>query len=250
MEVKSCHDAPNGFGIMQSYDTLYRQDEVALHKENQLEEEVYDNERGTRKRFQLLEQVKNEPIENDFLMKDHLFNQSYQVKEEDLKDHIQSDYPVNGTIFYVKNNNMEEQQPFKCTHCPKSFLQKPKLQRHIKTHSGERPYTCSYCQASFSRSEHLQRHVRKHTGERPYSCTLCQSAFTRKEHLQRHTRTHTGERPYQCGYCQESFLKKEHLQRHLRIHTGERPYQCNHCQESFSRSEHLQRHIQSHKEGE
>ncbi|XP_020817822.1 zinc finger protein 467-like [Drosophila serrata] len=246
MEVKSCHDAPNGFGIIQSYDTLYYQDEEELRKrENQLEGDIY-NETATQRRFHLLEEVKDEPIEEED--RPQLSNlSSYQVKKEDLTNHIQSSYPA---IFNVKNNNMEEPHPFQCPDCPKSFLQKTKLQRHVKTHSGERPYTCSYCQASFSRSEHLQRHVRKHTGERPYSCTVCQSAFTRKEHLQRHTRTHTGERPYKCTYCQESFLKKEHLQRHSRIHTGERPYQCSHCHESFSRSEHLQRHVQTHKGGE
>jgi len=57
---------------------------------------------------------------------------------------------------------------------------------------GERPFACTwlFCTRRFSRSDELQRHMRTHTGDKRFVCPTCSKRFMRSDHLNKHQRTH------------------------------------------------------------
>ena len=58
--------------------------------------------------------------------------------------------------------------------------------------AGERPFACTwlFCTRRFSRSDELQRHMRTHTGDKRFVCSTCSKRFMRSDHLSKHQRTH------------------------------------------------------------
>ncbi|KAB7498104.1 Zinc finger protein 26 [Armadillidium nasatum] len=143
-------------------------------------------------------------------------------------------------------------KPFSCVKCSKSFVEKSKLNQHMRNPSGRPIYQCPFCSyVNATSSTNVKSHIKyHHTGEMPYGCSVCSKNFPEKSLLERHMRIHTGEKPFQCQICLKKFnqkcnLKNHMIIRHIRTHTGERPFHCHLCSKKFSQKSHLNRHIRT-----
>lgn len=105
-----------------------------------------------------------------------------------------------------------------CDTCGKEFDRPSLLERHIRTHTGERPYVCDFCNKGFSTSSSLNTHRRIHTGEKPHVCKTCGKCFTASSNLYYHRMTHVKEKPHPCEKCTRSFATPGDLRNHMKSH--------------------------------
>ncbi|XP_063836062.1 zinc finger protein 431-like [Ostrinia nubilalis] len=134
-----------------------------------------------------------------------------------------------------------------CSQCGANFVNRSKLQAHIKRiHLGvkyNKNIVCEVCGKKCTSNASLKYHQRTHTGERPFACSHCGKRFADNNQRRIHVRTHTGERPYCCAACGKRFSQKPALNRHYRVHTGAKPYDCQFCAKTFSQSNSLKLHV-------
>ena len=138
-----------------------------------------------------------------------------------------------------------------CTYCHHSFISQDELLRHIAIRrQEERPFVCRICRKTFKQQAHRDAHIRTHTNHRPYICKDCGQAFKQSGHLNRHClRRHTdrAELPHACSKYTQKFATKWDLEEHFRAHhlkgPQKRPYECPKCKLGFTQLSNLHTHL-------
>ncbi|XP_037336984.2 zinc finger protein 64 [Pungitius pungitius] len=136
------------------------------------------------------------------------------------------------------------EKPFECELCHKRFSRRDKLNMHSRSHTGEKPHKCKHCPYAAADSSSLKKHLRIHYDERPFKCQICPYASRNSSQLTVHLRSHTGDAPFQCQQCDAKFKINSDLKRHVRIHSGEKPYKCNFCEYRCAMKGNLKSHVQ------
>ncbi|XP_049734915.1 transcription factor HIVEP3 isoform X1 [Elephas maximus indicus] len=75
---------------------------------------------------------------------------------------------------------------------PSQVSLKPTEEVHKKEKKPQKPgkYICQYCSRPCAKPSVLQKHIRSHTGERPYPCGPCGFSFKTKSNLYKHRKSH------------------------------------------------------------
>jgi len=118
---------------------------------------------------------------------------------------------------------------FSCIKCKKEFVNRYRLNDHMKIHNQPHAFECKNCPKAFPRKSNLNKHMLIHSNDPRLICSFCGKKFSRTAGVKRHEMVHRAEKPHNCSQCNKSFTRPHLLQSHLeRIHS---PLTCKVCKE-------------------
>ncbi|KAG7298326.1 hypothetical protein JYU34_017926 [Plutella xylostella] len=177
----------------------------------------------------------------------------------------------------LNTHMVEHFSNYTCDVCGMCFLEKPRLDAHLKRHKDDEKHTCEICGKVFKSNHYKDMHVDivhkkkaiircprcdecfmsyalknkhltdAHGQKRVYPCNLCDKVYNRQKTLTEHQRrNHQKVLRHQCEYCEQRFYLPSRLKEHMATHTGERNFRCEYCEKSYPRLKSLQYHIRTH----
>uniref|UniRef100_A0A182K9B3 Protein krueppel n=1 Tax=Anopheles christyi TaxID=43041 RepID=A0A182K9B3_9DIPT len=137
---------------------------------------------------------------------------------------------------------------FYCPHCPRKFLYKSLLTKHLPTHTLDKPFQCPHCPRSYTQRVNLKVHMkRKHSehAEPSYVYTKMtededgadDAGESLVDDLLQQTKVITGPRTYDCEMCGKRFPRSSSLMQHVAAHKrvpNPVTYDCEVCGMSLS----------------
>lgn len=140
---------------------------------------------------------------------------------EALDNHIKSDHAGEGGTYRCMWQDCSKHDTSSQTAGPMNFGNKPKLMRHVHSHTGYKPFPCTHpgCDKGFVTKEQLKNHETTHTKTRKYQCQQCGKAFAVKSALTTHiTAVHDEKKTHCCDICGKAFADSSNLSKHKQTH--------------------------------
>eukprot|EP00088_Acartia_fossae_P016198 TRINITY_DN19058_c0_g2_i4.p1 TRINITY_DN19058_c0_g2~~TRINITY_DN19058_c0_g2_i4.p1 ORF type:complete len:217 (-),score=29.43 TRINITY_DN19058_c0_g2_i4:123-773(-) len=91
---------------------------------------------------------------------------------------------------FIKHVKSHHTVQFTCDVCHKSFASEKSFKNHKMLHDGVRPFKCEMCPRTYITKNRLNKHVKTHT-ER-FTCDICNKSFKSNHWLKHHKMLHTG----------------------------------------------------------
>jgi len=149
----------------------------------------------------------------------------------------------------IMHREVQQDEPFLCTLCPKQFSVRYNLEKHREYH-GINPHQCFKCYKLYKTAAQLKRHENDpRWGHKPpsdISCEQCDKTFSQPSMLNTHLAMHEGKKVFPCPYCDRVLSQQKSMKVHIRTHTGERPYACKICGKSYKQISQLGYHKTTH----
>ncbi|CAH0546038.1 unnamed protein product [Brassicogethes aeneus] len=161
---------------------------------------------------------------------------------------------VNTAILKAHMAIHNDEKPFLCSECGKSFKQISQLKNHEVTHkrgtvnlpNWSTMKQCEICDRVFVNNKSYTKHVKfVHEKIKPYICSICGHKTSTKAMLELHHRQHTGAKPYECKMCSYKTGDHNSLRRHKMRHFGGVQYNCPYCDYSSIQSAAFKSHLSS-----
>ncbi|XP_016951167.1 zinc finger and SCAN domain-containing protein 12 [Drosophila biarmipes] len=111
--------------------------------------------------------------------------------------------------------------PYQCEVCSKRFVHKVALYKHKMIHDNEtKRLECQVCGFKTRTKAHLERHMRSHTGDKPFACPVCNKRFSQMYNMKAHLREHESpgtnrHRRYHCPKCTHTFINEQNYVAHV-----------------------------------
>lgn len=111
--------------------------------------------------------------------------------------------------------------PYQCDVCSKRFVHKVALYKHKMIHDNEtKRLECQVCGFKTRTKAHLERHTRSHTGDKPFACPVCNKRFSQMYNMKAHLREHESpgtnrHRRFHCPKCTHTFINEQNYVSHV-----------------------------------
>nr|XP_056720185.1 zinc finger protein 646 [Euleptes europaea] len=116
---------------------------------------------------------------------------------------------------------LEEERPYKCNSCDRTYRHAGSLLNHKKAHATGL-YRCPTCQKDFFNLLALKNHLQTHRDKKRHRCPHCGKAFRTARHLAAHAKVHGGPREegtsFACVVCSKTFFHQLSFRQHLLTH--------------------------------
>lgn len=129
-----------------------------------------------------------------------------------------------------------------CEVCNKEFRYISALQRHMRTHTGERPFECHICKKTFAQSAHLNKHKAKHSGIDEDLAIIRAASNTIEKDLQQEKQPPCQQQQQQTAHSHPSQSHTPTSQQSQAVNQS----QLQHSQQQLQQSQHVLQSLQAH----